>query len=265
MNAAPAQRRVTVVGVGNMGGAILDGLRARGWADGQITAVTRTGAEPRPGVTTGSIAAMIPGADVVVVAVKPAQIAAVLATMGTHLRPDQVVVSVAAGVPTAALEAALGTDNPVVRVMPNTPTRVGQGVSVLSAGRHATDEHLAAVTEVFGALGIVETVPEHLQDAATAVSGSGPAYVFAILDALAEAGVQQGLPRDQALRMAAQTFRGATEMVARGAHPVTLREQVSSPGGTTVAGLRELDRHGVRIALSDAVAAARRRSEELGR
>lgn len=256
---------VTFVGVGNMGGAILDGLLARGWSTGDLSTVGRRVEEARDGVAYGTLAQMAPGADVVLVAVKPAGMAGVLADLGPHLSEGTVVVSVAAGLGLAALESALGTGHPVVRVMPNTPAKVGEGVSVLSAGSAATEDHLELVAEIFRAVGIVEVVPESLQDAVTGVSGSGPAYVFAMADALIEAGVQQGLPRPIARRMAVQTFLGASTMLAQGEHPVQLREAVSSPGGTTVLGLRELDRHGVRSAIFDAVEASRRRSEEMGR
>ena len=256
---------VTFVGVGNMGGAILDGLLARGWSTDDLSTVGRRVEEARDGVAYGTLAQMVPAAEVVLVAVKPAGMAGVLADLGPHLSEGTVVVSVAAGLGLAALESALGTGHPVVRVMPNTPAKVGEGVSVLSAGSAATEDHLELVAEIFRAVGIVEVVPESLQDAVTGVSGSGPAYVFAMADALIEAGVQQGLPRPIARRMAVQTFLGASAMLAQGEHPVQLREAVSSPGGTTVLGLRELDRHGVRSAIFDAVEASRRRSEELGR
>lgn len=256
---------VTFVGVGNMGGAILDGLLARGWSTDDLSTVGRRVEEARDGVAYGTLAQMAPGADVVLVAVKPAGMAGVLGDLGPHLSEGAVVVSVAAGLGLAELERALGTGHPVVRVMPNTPAKVGEGVSVLSAGSAATEDHLELVAEIFRAVGIVEVVPESLQDAVTGVSGSGPAYVFAMADALIEAGVQQGLPRPIARRMAVQTFLGASTMLAQGEHPVQLREAVSSPGGTTVLGLRELDRHGVRSAIFDAVEASRRRSEELGR
>lgn len=257
--------RLTLIGVGNMGGAILDGLLAEGWPAGDLGTVSLTTERCRldDGVGHGSIAEMVAGADIVLVAVKPHTVPEVLAQASAHLRPDAVVVSVAAGVPIATLEEALGTDNPVVRVMPNTPARVGLGVSVVSPGTHATDEHLELVRAVMGAVGIVEVVPESLQDAATGVSGSGPAYVFAMIDALVEAAVQQGLPRPTASRMVAQTFLGASTM-AQDAHPVELREQVTSPGGTTARGLRALDRLGLRNALAEAVAAATDRSRELG-
>ena len=258
---------LTIVGVGNMGGAILDGLLARGWPAGDLRTVDQVSDRCREeqGVARGDLAEMVADVDALLVAVKPNGVAELLAQAAPHLRADTVVISIAAGISTTALEAALGTTNPVVRVMPNTPAQVGQGVSVLSAGTRATDEHLDLVTKICSAIGQVEVLPESLQDAATGVSGSGPAYVFAIIDAMIEAGVQQGLPRAAATRMVAQTFGGAATMVAEGGHPALLREQVSSPGGTTVQGLRALDQHGMRAAIADAVEASARRSAELGK
>lgn len=257
--------RVTVIGVGNMGGAILDGLMAKGWATSDLATVDPAVESARSGIRHGTIEEMVPGADAVLVAVKPDAIAGLLGQVADHLDPDTVVISVAAGVSVATLEAALGTANPVARVMPNTPARVGRGVSIVSPGTHTGDDHLALVRSLLEAVGIVEVLPERLQDAATGVSGSGPAYVFAMVDAMIEAGVQQGLPRPVATRLTVQTFLGASTMLDAGTHPVELREQVSSPGGTTVQGLRALDRHGLRPAIADAVEAARQRSEELGR
>lgn len=258
---------LAIVGVGNMGGAILDGLLAQGWPAGDLRTVDQVSERCREerGVARGDLADMVTDVDALLVAVKPQGVPELLTQAAGHLRPDTVVISIAAGVSTAALEAALGTTNPVVRVMPNTPAQVGQGVSVLSAGTHASDEHLELVTAICSAVGEVEVMPESLQDAATGVSGSGPAYVFAMIDAMIEAGVQQGLPRPAATRMVVQTVRGAATMVADGGHPAVLREQVSSPGGTTVQGLRALDRGGMRAAIADAVAASTRRSAELGK
>lgn len=258
---------LAIVGVGNMGGAILDGLLAQGWPAGDLRTVDQVSERCREerGVARGDLADTVTDVDALLVAVKPQGVAELLVQAAGHLRPDTVVISIAAGVSTAAIEAALGTTNPVVRVMPNTPAQVGQGVSVISAGTHATDAHLDLVSEICSAIGQVEVLPETLQDAATGVSGSGPAYVFAMIDAMIEAGVQQGLPRPAATRMVVQTFRGAATMLGEGTHPVVLREQVSSPGGTTVQGLRALDRHGMRAAIADAVEASARRSAELGK
>jgi pyrroline-5-carboxylate reductase len=176
------------------------------------------------------------------------------------------VVSVAAGVPTARIEAALPAGVPVVRVMPNTPALVDEGMSVLSAGAHAGEEHLDEAEALLAAVGQVRRVPESQQDAVTALSGSGPAYFFYLVEAMVDAGILLGLPRALAADLVVQTALGSAVMMRdSGEHPVQLREAVSSPGGTTVAAIRELERHGVRAALMAAIEAAHARSVELGR
>jgi pyrroline-5-carboxylate reductase len=180
------------------------------------------------------------------------------------VRPGTLVVTVAAGLPVAFYEQRLPQGTPVVRVMPNTPAVIGHGASAIAAGTHATDEHLALVERILGATGLVLRVVEKDLDAVTAISGSGPAYAFYVIDALAEAGVLLGLPRDLASRLAVATIEGAAALAQQsGEHPVVLRERVSSPGGTTVAGVRALDAHGVRAGILAAAEAARDRSREL--
>ena len=169
------------------------------------------------------------------------------------------------GVPTARIEAALPAGVPVVRVMPNTPALVDEGMSVLSAGAHAGEEHLDEAEALLAAVGQVRRVPESQQDAVTALSGSGPAYFFYLVEAMVDAGILLGLPRALAADLVVQTALGAAVMMRdSGEHPVQLREAVSSPGGTTVAAIRELERHGVRAALMAAIEAAHARSVELG-
>jgi len=260
-----------LVGAGVMGEALL-AAALRGGLDPHDVLV----AEPSPeraaevaathGVRTGlTVAEVAAGAYVPLVAIKPKDVPHALADAAPHLRPGTVVVSVAAGLSTATLAAALPDGTPVVRVMPNTPAVVGMGAAGLCAGAHATDEHLALVERLLAPSGLVVRVAEADMDAVTAISGSGPAYVFYLVDALAEAGVLLGLTRAQSLALATATFRGAAELLeTSGEHPVILRERVSSPGGTTVAGLRELDAHGVRAAVVAAAQAARDRSRELG-
>jgi pyrroline-5-carboxylate reductase len=202
---------------------------------------------------------------VVVLAVKPKDVAALAEVLAGHLEPGALVVSVAAGITTAFLQDRLPPGTPVVRVMPNTPATIGQGVSVLSAGAHAGPDHLDAVTDLLAGTGTVERVEERYQDVVTAISGSGPAYVFYVIDALAEAGVLGGLSRDFALELARRTVLGSAAMaVSSGEHPAVLRERVSSPGGTTVAAVRELDARGVRAAFVAAAEKAWLRSAELG-
>jgi pyrroline-5-carboxylate reductase len=254
-----------------MGEAVLAGLLRAGWQptevrvherDGQRMAVVAAG----HGVSAAGLDE-VSDVDVVVLAVKPGQLPAVLGRLSPLLvsRPGPVVVSIAAGVPTRTVEAALPDGVPVVRVMPNTPALVGAGVSVLSPGRNAGEDHLAAAERVMSAVGSTHRVPEELQDAVTAVSGSGPAYVFYLVDAMAEAGALLGLDRGTARELAVGTVLGAARLLAEtGRHPVELREQVSSPAGTTMAALRVLDQRAVRAALLDAITAARDRSTELG-
>jgi pyrroline-5-carboxylate reductase len=203
---------------------------------------------------------------VLLLAVKPQDIDALLGLLGPHVTAEHLVVSIAAGVPTARIEAALPAGTPVVRVMPNTPALVDEGMSVLSAGAHATEAHLDEAETLLSPVGQVRRVPENQQDAVTALSGSGPAYFFFLVEAMIDAGILLGLPRTVAADLIVQTALGAAVMLRdSGEHPVQLREAVTSPGGTTIAAIRELERHGVRAALIAAIEAAHQRSVELGR
>jgi pyrroline-5-carboxylate reductase len=261
---------VAVVGAGAMGGALLAGLARAGWAPGQLLPVEPDAARlAAVAAAHGLVPADLPGAaaaDVVVVAVKPALVAGVLSELAPYLgtrRP--VVVSIAAGVPTAALERELPEGVPVVRVMPNTPALVGEGASALSGGRHAAERHLALAERVMTAVGVAVRVPESLQGAVTALSGSGPAYVFHLVDAMIEGGVLLGLDRATARELAVRTVLGSARLLAEtGRHPVELREQVTSPAGTTAVALQVLDEAGVRAAVLRAMRAARDRSREMG-
>jgi pyrroline-5-carboxylate reductase len=258
-----------------MGEALVTGLLSGGWAASEIT-VVEVVAERRaalgdalPGVAVVDEAdqAELPGAGTdrfgAVVAVKPGDVDAAcraLAAAGVGR-----VLSIAAGVPTARLEAALGDGIPVVRAMPNTPALVGAGVSAIAAGRAAGDDDLVWASSILGAVGQVVTVPEKLLDAVTGLSGSGPAYVFLVVEAMIDAGVLAGLPRDVAETLAIGTVAGAGRLLAEtGTSPAELRAAVTSPGGTTAAGLRALEAAGVRAAFLDAVVAATERSRELG-
>src|SRR5690606_29453331 len=174
------------------------------------------------------------------------------------------VISIAAGVTTTVLEKYLAGEVAVVRAMPNTPALVGGGMTAISGGMYTTREHLDRAEGLLRAVGDVVRVPERHMDTVTAISGSGPAYVYYLAEAMIEAGVAMGMPRDVASRLVSQTITGAATMLQKsGDHPVVLREAVTSPGGTTAAALRELERHGVRSAVTDAVEAARNRSREL--
>lgn len=265
----PVSPRVLVIGGGVMGRTLAAALLNRCAAD-DVEVV-----EPNDAAATaiardlgvrvhGEAVAPAARADVVLLAVKPALVPSVLTAIAPALRGGAVVASVAAGVPIAVYERVLAPLTPVVRIMPNTPALIGKGATAICAGTHATGGHLALVQSLLGATGLVVVVGEQQMDAVTALSGSGPAYAYYLIDAMAEAGVLLGLTRDVALQLAAATVQGAAAMVVEtGEHPVVLRERVSSPGGTTVAGVRELDAHGVRAGVIAAVEAARDRSREL--
>lgn len=262
--------RLVVVGAGLMGEAIFSGLLTSGWAPDDIVVsdarpARRAELSEKYGVASADAAEAAGGARTVLLAVKPADVVGVLEEIGDRLGPDTLLLSVCAGVTLATLQAGVPDGTPVVRAMPNTPARVGQAVTAISPGNHATDDHLAEVTEILGAVGRIVTVAEKYQDSVTAVSGSGPAYVFLVAEAMIEGGVHVGLPRDIATELAVQTlFGSATLLRDTGDHPAILRENVTSPGGTTAAALRRLEDHGVRAAFLAAVEAARDRSLELG-
>ncbi|MGY1855270.1 pyrroline-5-carboxylate reductase [Modestobacter sp. SYSU DS0290] len=267
-----SRRGLAIVGGGKIGEALLAGLvRRAGGGDG-IWVVERSpqrAAEltARYGVGAVDLAEAAARARVLLLAVKPQDVDALLGLLAPHVTADEhLVVSVAAGVPTARIESTLPAGTPVVRVMPNTPALVDAGMSVLSAGAHATEEHLDEAEALLAPVGQVRRVPEGQQDAVTALSGSGPAYFFFLVEAMIDAGILLGLPRSVAADLIVQTAYGSAVMLRdSGEHPVQLREAVTSPGGTTIAAIRELERHGVRAALIAAIEAAHRRSVELGR
>jgi pyrroline-5-carboxylate reductase len=188
----------------------------------------------------------------------------VLEEIGPELRPGQLVVSLAAGITTAFIESRVPDGVAVVRVMPNTPALVDEGMSAISPGSHCDDTHLAEAEDLLASTGRVIRVPERQQDAVTAISGSGPAYIFFVVESMIEAGVHLGLPRATATDLVVQTVVGSAKMLREtGTDPVVLREQVTSPGGTTASALRELEVHKVRAAFLAAMEAARNRSREL--
>jgi pyrroline-5-carboxylate reductase len=203
--------------------------------------------------------------DVVVLAVKPQVIDKVLTQIGADVRPDQLVVSVAAGVPIEALESRLPRGSRVVRAMPNTPATVQAGATAVSGGAHASADDLRIARELFEAVGRVVVLDEGLLDAVTGLSGSGPAYVMLIIEALADGGVKVGLHRDTALLLAAQTVFGSAKLLLEtGEHPGRLKDMVTSPGGTAIAGLHTLESGALRKTLIDAVETASKRAAELG-
>lgn len=280
--------RIAIIGGGNIGEALLAGLLQSGR---QVKDLVVAEAYParaaqlaeKYSVRVTDVADAAENAAYVIVAVKPDAVEGVVETLADAAADadsssvEQVVVSVAAGVPTAFYEAKLPAGSPVVRVMPNTPMLVGAGITALSRGRYANDAQLAEVSEIFSAVGAVLTVPEKQMDAVTAVSGSGPAYFFLMVEAVVDAGVAAGLPRPVATELAAQTMAGAAAMLLDrmtesdsgsvvgplDTSAAQLRASVTSPGGTTAAGLRELERGGLRSAVASAVEAAKTRSEQL--
>ena len=263
--------RVALIGGGKMGSALLGGLLDGGW-DADELSVAEVDPDRRRELeqqfskvrVVPSPAWAVADADVVVLAVKPGDVAASLQAAESSLRTDTLVLSIAAGVTLATLEA-LAPGRPVVRAMPNTPALVGLGASAIAAGSEAGEPHLELASRLLGAVGIVVAVAEPALDAVTGLSGSGPAYIFLVAEAMIEAGVLEGLPRDIAEQLVVQTLLGSATLLAQSAEgPDALRAAVTSPGGTTAAGLRELEAAGVRAAILDAVSAATRRSRELG-
>lgn len=260
--------RYGFIGGGVMAEAILRGLLQAGLTTPESVLVSEPVAARREALAALGVQALddnralSEGADVVILAVKPGVVADAVGT--ARLGADHLLVSIAAGVPLAAIETLAGLDVPVVRVMPNVLASVGAGAAAISGGANATEAHLAVAEEIFATVGRVVRVPEAQLDAVTGLSGSGPAYVMLIIEALADGGVQMGLPRETALTLATQTVLGSAKLLAeRGDHPGVWKDRVATPGGTTIYGLAELESSGVRGALMRAVAAATRRAQEL--
>lgn len=263
-------RRTAVIGAGVMGETLLSGLIRSGRAVEQLVVVEKRverAAElsEKYGVAVVAEVSAAAEADTVLLVVKPQDMADVLAEIGPALRPGQLLISLAAGITTGFIESKVPEGIAVVRVMPNTPALIDEGMAAISPGTHCDEGHLVEAEELMGSVGKVLRVPEKQQDAVTAISGSGPAYLFFVVEAMIEAGVHLGLPRTVAHELAVQTLVGSALMLREtGEHPAVLREQVTSPGGTTAAALRELEVHGVRAAFLAALEAARNRSQELG-
>ncbi len=271
MNAVEEHPRIAMLGVGRMGLAVLSGLLSAGWDPSRIVAAeahepTARAVRERHGIEFRPAAQAVVGADIVVLAVKPHDATGVLDDVSANLAPGTTVVSLAAGLSTGVLGAHLPAGAALVRVMPNTPALVGMGMSVMSPAPGCPPESLALAERVLGAVGEVRTAPESQQDAVTSVSGSGPAYVFYVAEAMIDAGVMLGLPRPLAHDLTVQTLLGAATMLRdTDEHPTVLRENVTSPGGTTAAAIHELDEAAVKAAFANAMRACRDRSQDLGR
>jgi pyrroline-5-carboxylate reductase len=260
---------VAILGAGKMGEALLSGLLRAGRSPGELLFTERHPEraailESRFDVRAVTTAQAAQSADTLLIAVKPQEMAALLEELAQGAGPANLVISIAAGIPTAFIEQRLPDGVPVVRVMSNTPVLVDEAMSVVSAGAHAGEEHLERTEKLLRAVGKVARLPEAQLDAVTALSGSGPAYFFYLVEAMIDAGILLGLPRSIAAELIVQTAIGSAVMLRdSGEHPVQLREAVTSPGGTTIAAIRELENHGVRAALLAALEAARDRSREL--
>ncbi|GAA3573981.1 pyrroline-5-carboxylate reductase [Microlunatus spumicola] len=265
----PHRSRLALLGAGVMGETVLSGLVRAGWDPSDLVATDRrperaAELEAAYGITMTSNLDAVAGAETVVLVVKPQDMRGLLAEIAPALAAGALVVSLAAGVDTGTLEAGLPAGQPVVRVMANTPAQVDEGMAAIAAGSAATGEHLERVRDILSATGRVAVVPEHYLDAVTAISGSGPAYLFFVVEAMIEAGVHLGLPRDVSTELVVQTMLGSAKLLREsGEHPTVLRERVTSPGGTTAAALRELEDHKVRAAFLSAMEAARDRSRAL--
>lgn len=267
-----ANHTVAIIGAGNIGHALIGGLvKGHEFDPSQLWATRRSASALEalgahfPGIhTTTDNREAVRKASVIVLAIKPQNLREVIEEIREHVPADALVLSVLAGITTEALQAALGQDLAVVRTMPNTPALVDEGATAIAGGRYSRDEHVQLARHIFEAVGRVEVVPEYLMDAVTGLSGSGPAYVYMFIEALTDAGVKQGLPRPVAFRLAAQTVFGAAKLVLEtGKHPAILRDEVTTPGGTAIAAVAELESHGLRTMLINAVATATARSREL--
>jgi pyrroline-5-carboxylate reductase len=262
---------IAVLGAGQMGEALISGLlRAGVVAPGEIIAAARRSDRAEQlagayGIEVLSAAAAAERADTLVITVKPQDMGALLDEISPKVAPGTLIISVAAGITTGFIGRKLAAEVPVVRVMSNTPVLVDEAMSVISPGPHATEDHLRRAERLLRPVGKVLRIPESQQDAATALSGSGPAYVYFLVEAMVDAGILLGMPRATALEMVKQAVFGAATMLRdSGEHPVLLREAVTSPGGTTINAIRELEKHGVRAAVLAAIEAARDRGRELG-
>ena len=267
----PLNRRLAIIGLGKLGGLLADAFIDRGLLQPKdLVATVRRPARAekldreRPFAVHTDNRAAVEDADIVLLAVKPQMMEEVCSGVADQITSDKLVISILAGVPNASIEKIVGEDVPVVRAMPNTPCAVGAGMTVVCRGRHSNEDHVGVAMQLFETVGRSIVMDERYMDAVTGLSASGPAYIYVILESLAEAGVKMGLPRDTATLLAAQTTKGAAEQVlASGAHPALLKDEVTTPAGCTIDGLLELEEGKLRVTLIKAVVKAGQRAREL--
>ncbi len=265
-------KTIVVIGAGNIGGSLIAGILKSGIADREHVIACETAAERAEQirqqygirVIERDARTVVPEADAIIVAVKPQTVPHVLKEIREVLRADQVLISVAAAVPIRLIEKVVGRQVPVFRAMPNIPVMVDEGATGLAWNNHASPEQRAFVERIFRSVGVVCAVNEELMDAVTGLSGSGPAYIYMVIEALIAGGLKVGLPHDIATRLAEQTVLGAAKLVRETMlHPAILKDRVITPGGVTIAAIHELERHGLRAMLISAVETATRRSQQL--
>jgi len=268
-----SDKTIGIIGAGHIGSAVIGGLlKAKLTSPKNIYASRRTASSLEElaktfGIhTTTDDKKVAKSSDILLIAVKPQNSKEVLNEIKDVVKSSHVIISVMAGIKTSFINTALGVDCPVIRTMPNTPAMVDAGATAISKGQFATDDHLKIANTIFKSIGTVEIVPEHLLDAVTGLSGSGPAYIYMVIEAMTDGGVKMGIPRQIAFRLAAQTVFGASKLVIEtGKHPAILKDEVTTPGGTAIAAVHELETHGLRTMLINAVSTATARSKELSK
>jgi pyrroline-5-carboxylate reductase len=266
-------KKISFIGGGKMGSALIKGILSRNLIAPEKVTVSDVVMEQLEGLrktfgvsVTKDNKKAVRDADIIILAVKPQNMAEVLEGISGSIDKGKLIISIAAGISTGFIEEYLKKGARVMRVMPNTPALIGEGAAAIARGSAATDEDFSFTRHIFEAVGITVAVKEELMDAVTGLSGSGPAYVFVIIDALADAGVNMGLGRDIALKLSAQTLLGAAKLCLKGdKHPAELRDMVTSPGGTTIAGLQAIEEGKLRATMMAAVQAATLRAKELGK
>jgi pyrroline-5-carboxylate reductase len=266
-------KKIGVIGAGHIGTAVIGGLvRANLTSPKNITASRRSAdvladISKSLGVhTTNDNKKVVKSSEIIILAVKPMNARDVMTEIKDLVTPDHLIISVMAGIKTSFINSFLGVSCPVIRSMPNTPVLVDAGATAISKGSYATEEHLKLALTIFKSVGTVEVVPENLLDAVTGLSGSGPAYIYMVIEAMTDGGVKMGIPRQIAFRLAAQTVFGSAKLVIEtGKHPALLKDEVTTPGGTAIAAVHELETHGLRTMLINAVSTATVRSKELSK